>query len=86
MKNQEKIIISIPSENIEREAEKAVVDYLISQVELYKSDGYDWIRMESIRNFSRSLFGTPGIVPEEFSVAGYDFKKVEESRYTFKKQ
>ncbi|GAH90685.1 unnamed protein product, partial [marine sediment metagenome] len=34
---------------------------------------------------SHTLFGTPGMVPDEFHLVGYDFKRIDEKRYSFKK-
>ena len=84
IRSQGQLIRSVPAGTIKDK--KSVKDYFIKQLELYQIEGYDWIQMELIRNFSATLFGTPGTIPDEFHLGGYDFKRIDEKRYSFEKR
>ncbi len=81
---QDELIRSVPAGTIKDK--QPVINYLIMQVGLYQAEGYDWIRMETIQNLSSTLFGTPGMVPDEFFIGGYDFKRIDAKRYSFEKR
>jgi hypothetical protein len=49
--------------------------YLNRFVKLAKKEGLDWVRMETIRNFSSVLFKTPGSVPGTFSTNKFTFTR-----------
>jgi len=84
IRSQDQLVRSVPVGAIKDKV--PVEDYLIKRVELYQIEGYNWIRMEEIVNFSLTLFGTPGTIPNEFHLVGYDFKRMDEKRYSFKKK
>jgi hypothetical protein len=46
--------------------------------------GWNFIRMETIRNLSAVLFDVPGIVPDRFETNKYTFSKIDSNTYAYK--
>lgn len=68
------------------DALRSVYDYLHNQIVQNEKNGWNWVMIETIRNWSSILFSKSGYVPDTFSTDKYIFTKVDATKYSYKQK